>query len=596
MIAVSAPAVAGTAPQRLHAKSLVFSLGAQNSVPCGHIRLVGESWQSVARHSWLLLVPALPLVRHGRRMERRCRYDGRSSRVFCRSASEDSERSVAIGRQSETAQEATLRLSSEISDATEAQDLVRAAKAQRELKKMQLEMPSAMCRHLIHEDCRLATLMLRQGHSVPMRRKIKSVRKLGRWLRWSQAAKKDLVPFATVLEGLLFALRSEPEVAWAAQCTLHHVACCAPNLGTSVRASTRGTIMRMLLNEKKCFPFCLPDLAERTAKAYEQAMNSIVVQDFFSQLKRLSLVDPGYGDNVESYDLVLLSNFTHQFGRSLCNLVTLEVVGFEDCAMMLVLPALRMPKLQSLHIIGACQSFNARRAILTVLQRHSSHLQELELNVWTELLCEADDPLMDMVPMPQVKKLSVRAPPRTGTWEYLSERCPSIEEITFLYDQDFALNSSRVMEDYMHWDLGRHTRWLYQDAAAFADDLHSYGFERLAECCPNLKVIRLALADNSFGYDTTLSKDRLSICWRRSPEPSTKGRSFQRDSEQNNSTRALLEARSTETSIVQEAMDDDEEDDHGPLTEEEARSLGARVMLQVFRLFDDASLEASFGL
>eukprot|EP00930_Biecheleria_cincta_P032130 TRINITY_DN22290_c0_g1_i2.p2 TRINITY_DN22290_c0_g1~~TRINITY_DN22290_c0_g1_i2.p2 ORF type:complete len:114 (-),score=17.53 TRINITY_DN22290_c0_g1_i2:491-832(-) len=110
----------------------------------------------------------------------------------------------------------------------------------------------------------------------------------------------------------------------------------------------------------------------------------------------------------------------------------------------------------------------------------------------------------------------------------------------------------------------------------------------------------MAIADNSFGYDTTLARDRLSICWRRSAEPidnsRRRGNAFQRDAEHNNATRAFLEARSTAPPTVhQEVMDEDEYEEVA-LTEEQARALGARVMLQVLRLFDDPSLEASFGL
>jgi len=358
----------------------------------------------------------------------------------------------------------------------------------------------------------------------------------------------------------------------------------------------------MLLMESSCFPFCLPELTERAAEAYTTALETSAVRDFFSQLKSLTLFDPGYGDRVESYDLALLGSFANQLGRNLQNLQSLEILGFEDCAIVLMMPELRMPKLRSLHIIGACQQASAQKVITAFLQRHSKHLQELELNVWMEFLFEADDPINDVGLLPQVRHLTVRAPPLSVPWDHFAEICPSLEELTFLYDQDFALNCVQVMED---WDslgeeeekeeemLARHTLWLYRDAVNFAKDLHEHGFRRLANLCPNLKVVKLKITDSSFAYDVTPSKDRLGISWRR--DPSSAFRQFRRNPEQNSATRSALEVKSTTQPRPAGTNDEDEEDYRG-LTEDEARAAGARVMLQVIRLFDDPSLEAEFGL
>mmetsp|Transcript_100972 Transcript_100972/g.182205 ORF Transcript_100972/g.182205 Transcript_100972/m.182205 type:complete len:610 (+) Transcript_100972:87-1916(+) len=499
---------------------------------------------------------------------------------------------VVTAERAETVEEAMLRLSHTISDALESGDLLQASRAQREMRKVQLEKPSAACRHLIHEDCLAATALLRSGESVSLQARIRATKKLGRWLRWPNAAKKSLVPYAMVLEGLLSALRSEPQVAWVAQCALFHAARCEDNKELSVRDGTRGTVNRMLLHEPTPFPFCLPELTERTAEAYETAITTPVVRDFFGQLQGVMLVDPGYGNNIESYDLAVFAKFAGLLGRSFQNLQTLKVLGFEDIAMLLFLPQLNLPKLRCLQIIGSCQRAAAQKAILTLLHRHGHSLHELELNVWTEFLCEADDPIIDIGKLPHVRRLTIRAPPLPVPWERFAETCPNLEELTFLYDQDFTLNSAEVIEEcedplQQAEMLERHTLRLYRDAVTFARELHSCGFQRLGRSCPNLKVICLTVSDSSFGYDITPSDDRLAISWRRDLSPDAPTRSFRRNPEQNNATRATLEAQ-INLPIILGVRDLEDL--------EEASSAGAHVMLQVIRMFDNPSLEAEFGL
>mmetsp|Transcript_77552 Transcript_77552/g.136835 ORF Transcript_77552/g.136835 Transcript_77552/m.136835 type:complete len:621 (-) Transcript_77552:203-2065(-) len=578
-----------------------------------------------SRSTWLALVPAVPLSVGLRRLHRSGRAGPRSRRcwrltgiVTLQAKGRDDgnrrprrsgrgtpagRRDVSVDSRPETTEEAILRLSNEISEAIESDDPVRHAKAQREMRKVQLEKPSEACRHLIHEDCRAATAMLRLGDSATMKSRIRSVRKLGRWLRWPQAAKKDLVPFVTILEGLLYALRSEPEVAWAAQCALFHAARC-DDTTSSQEGGVRGIVTRLLSNEKTRFPFCLPRLDERNAEAYELAVRNPAVRDFLLRLRSASLIDPGYGDCVDHYDLDLFRNFSEHLGKGLQNLESLEVVGFEDSALAMVMPALWMPNLRSLRIIGACQTEIAQRSIVAAIHRHSAHLEELELNLWTRFLCEADDPLMDMDVLPKVRHLTIQAPPLPVSWEHLACLFPNLQELTFLYDQEFSRSTTRVLEECdgereKEELLERHSLWIYRDAVNFANSLHTRGFSTLARNCPKLKTIKLAITDSSKSYDATPSQDRMSVSWRCETVPFTKfkRRRFRRNAKHNNSTRAILEARGTWSDMTQENwVQSDNEDDFAEVSEEESIAAGARVMLQVLRLFDDPSLEAEFGL
>jgi len=488
-----------------------------------------------------------------------------------------------------------MRLSAEIDQALEAGNFAGVARARREMRKVQLDKPSAACRLLIQEDCRAANALIRLGDSAELEARIKAVRKLGRWLRWRRSAAKNLVPVATALEGILWALRAEPEVAWVAQCSLFHAARCADGAAQSVREGTRGTISRLLLNEPSPFPLCLPQLSLRAAETYERALQTTLVHDFFSQLQSLALMDPGYGDDPYSQEMQMFFKFARLLGRSLDNLRTLKISGFEDCAMMMFLPRLVLPKLQSLQVTGALQSAEAQQAVLALLLRHGSNLVDLELNVWTELLCEADDPIVDVVTMPQVKRLKIRAP-LAVPWEHLAWTFPALEELTFLYDQDFAINSMEVMDESHDLSddeqlLELHTAESYRDAVGFARDLHVRGFRRLAKQSEKLQEIRLAVSDTSFGYDTSANEDWLEICWRRNS--SGVGPLFRRDDALNNGTRATLEARAR---LGEDAAVEDWGDGHLRFTEEQAAAAGSAVMLQVVRLFDDPSLEAQFGL
>lgn len=135
--------------------------------------------------------------------------------------------------------EAILRLSVEISEAIDCDDAARAQRAQRELcqvrlfpfsgrfrlfprrleaffkrfpsmfhvnfitfawfqarfglrnAELQLDKPSLACRHRIWEDCISASALLRLGERTSIRSRVNAVKKLGRWLRWPQAAKKE---------------------------------------------------------------------------------------------------------------------------------------------------------------------------------------------------------------------------------------------------------------------------------------------------------------------------------------------------------------------------------------------------------------------
>jgi len=434
--------------------------------------------------------------------------------------------------------------------------------------------------------------------------RLRAVRKLGRWLRWRRHDARGLVPVATALEGLLWALRSEPEIAWTAQCALFHAVRCTDGAGQSVRNGRRGTVSRLLLNEPTPFPLCLPQAEPRVAAKYEEALRTSVVHDFFAQLRALTLIDPGYGDDINYEDMDCLEPSARLLGHSFDGLERLQILGFEDYAMVLILPHLALPQLKSLHITGDCQSELAQRIITAFLRKRVRSLVELELNIWTDFLCEADDPLVDVGVMPEVRYLAVRAPPPVP-WGHFAECFPRLEQLTFLYDQDFALNSM----DVFHEDqLDNHALWTYREAVVFARDLHSRSFRRLAKECPNLKEVRLVVSDTSFGLDVELpEEDRLMLSWQRNSKGGT-NHPFPRVAARNNETRSKLAsasiapASSPVAEVRHEEEDDDSSDDefgeeeHVLVTEERARAAGACAMLQVVRLFDDPSLEAQFGL
>jgi len=203
-------------------------------------------------------------------------------------------------------------------------------------------------------------------------------------------------------------------------------------------------------------------------------------------------------------------------------------------------------------------------------------------------------------PLPKVKRLTVRAP-ILAPWDHFGEKCPSLEELTFVYDHDFALNLAQVLEDIESLEeeeefLGQHTTYVYKDAARFAMRLHALGFRCLAETCPNLKVIRFSLWDNSFGADTPAPSEEqpLTVSWRRGGNSSKlRTRPFGRCSAANNATRSELKDRA-EVPLDPERFDSTEE--IREITEEEAMAASAKVMLQVVRWFDDPSLEAELGL
>lgn len=484
-----------------------------------------------------------------------------------------------------------LRLGQEIHQAVETHDWGRAAHAQRQMRKIHLERPSSSCRLLIREDCRAATAILQAGSSVDVPSRIKAARKLGRWLRWGRASTKDLVPTHTALNGLLCALRSEPEVAWAAQCSLFHAARCSDG-SMSVRNGTRGTLSRLLLNEPTPFPLCLPQPIGSAVEMYDRAFRTNLVRDFISQLQSLALTDPGYDMDPKAEDAHQFVAFAKFLGRNIGSLKHLRLLGFDDGALTLFLPHMRMPRLKTLHLVGACHTEESQRAILGAVHRHRSNLEELVLNVWTEFLHEADDPLVDLPVMPSVKRLAVRAPPPIA-WEDFARKFPALEELTLLYHQDFAINVVEMLENEDE-DLSsgsdameRHVRWLYYDVVTFARDLHSRGFRRLARRCTKLRLLRLAVADTSQGADHTPPDEQMAITWVRDPEAK---RHFCRDEVRSNEARAALQSLSKmcgDTSVDPEI---------GYLTEDQAMAAGASVMLQVARLFDDPSLEASLGL
>lgn len=493
----------------------------------------------------------------------------------------------------ESAEEAIRRLSHEISEAIAVDDAARAQQAQRELLQIQLDKPSVACRHLIREDCISASALLRLGERVPIRARVHAVKKLGRWLRWPQAAKKDLVPVSIILEGLLHALRSAPEVAWTAQCALFHVVRCNVE-AQNVKEAARGKVARMLLDGNTDFPLCLPELTERAAKAYDAALRVSMVRCFFTQLQSLTLIDPGYGESWETYDTALLGSFAQRLGKSLYSLRSLKVFGFEDCAIKLILPSLWMPKLRSLKMVGCCQQKQSQKAILTLINRNRSQLEELELNLWTDVI-EAEDPVTELELLPKVTRLSQRVP-LLPTWRHFGQLCPLLEELTFVYDQDIALNAAEVLIDVEDPSeeaemLAERTKHIYRDAVRFAAQLHAGGFEGLAQSCPHLKVIRFKMWDNSFGYNSAPAQEHFSISWRRSENPR---RPFLRNSHENNATRTILEERAH--AVHQREWTEEELEEGRDVTEEEAMAAAAAAMLQVMRCFDDASLEAELGL
>jgi len=302
-------------------------------------------------------------------------------------------------------------------------------------------------------------------------------------------------------------------------------------------------LIRLLLNEPSPFPFVLPRLSLRSAEVYERAFRTSLVGDFFLRLNSLEINDPGYGDDADFEDMSPLLNFSRLLGRSVSNLQTLRLFGFEDSATTLLLPHITVPKLQSLRIVGACQTAHACKALLSLLRRVGNTLEELELNVWTELLYEADPPFFGIGVMPRVKRLMVRAPPCVP-WEHFARMFPALEELTFLYHQEFSDNTMEVLDCGIGLveqrnQLEEHIRWLYHDAVIFARDLHVRGFDRLAKSCSGLQEICVAVADTSSGYDVTPPEDRLQVKWRRSTDSSLP---FRRKADCNGDTRAFLEA------------------------------------------------------
>lgn len=495
-----------------------------------------------------------------------------------------------------------IRLDQEIEAALETENLAAAAKAQRELRQLQFDRPSATCQHLIAEECRRATCLLRQGDAVSTQERIQAAKKLGRWLRWQRFASRGLVPPHTVLGGLLCALRSQPEVAWTAQCALFHAARVAVVPNRSVKEGPRGIITNFLLNEPTPFPLCMPDLASRSLHDFQKALATTAVRSFFGQLRALTLIDPGYGDDPDREHLYEHLPFARVFGRNFKKVETLEMLGFEDVGISLFLPSIAMPELKCLRIVGALQTPMAQEALVLLLHRHGPKLTELVLNVWTEFLCDADDPLVVCDRMPRVKRLTVRAPPPVP-WEHFAATFPNLEEVTFLYDQDFALNSVSLVEEYgdPHPDeLSEHTSLLYRDAVIFARDIHQRGLRKLETQCGRLKVVQLAVGDTSFGYDVTPMEKRFLLAWRREVDDAKHSRRFCRDDVRNNQTRRVLGDQSEPPNGWRSV--DDMDSDCGPahygqplreVSEQEAAAAGAAVMLQVVRLFDDPSLERS---
>jgi len=459
------------------------------------------------------------------------------------------------------------------------------------MRMLQLEKPSAACRLHIQEDCRKATAMLRVGDRVDLRVRVRAVKKLARWLRWQGNSERGpaLVPTATAIEGLLCALRSEPEVAWAAQCALFHVTRCADGAARNVRETPRSTLKRALLNEPSLFPLCLPKQTDSTAAAYTKALRTTVVQDFFSNLQRLSLVDPGYGENVYTEDLEPLRPIWRILGRAFNNVESLKLFAFEDAAFAHVLPHLVLPKLRTLQIVGSCQCSVAQEALVNMIQEHAHNLVELELDVWTEYLRDAEEPLVEVGILPEVRRLYVRAP-LPVSWEYLARMCPKLESLTLLLTQDFAVHSIEAIDeaydDNYHVALEQQARWMYHEIADFSSDLHKRGFRQLATRCKHLREINVEVADISHGYEFSPSEDCFNLRWSR--DIRTESDAFTRDRDCNNTARSQL-------GDLAEMAPDVIDFEEGP-TEDQVIAMAAVVMLQVVRLFDDPSLEASFGL
>lgn len=487
-----------------------------------------------------------------------------------------------------------MRLGQEIHQALETNDLDRAASAQRQMREMHLARPSTSCRLLIREDCRAATALLKAGPAVDVDVRIKAVRKLGRWLRWRRASAKDLVPTPMALSGLLCALRSEPEVAWTAQCALFHAARCADGGMQGVLMTPRRSLSKMLLNEPASFPMCLPQLGVGAVEMYDRAFRGPMVRDFISQLRSLTLKDPGYGERPDYIDNGRLLAFAKFLGRNLGNLKNLELVSFEDAATMLFLPHLRLPNLRRLSFVGACQLDQSQREITTTVHKHGFHLEELVLNVWCDFLYDSEDPLVDLPVLPNVRKLAVRAPPSLS-WKDLARKFPALEELTLLYHQDFAINVADMMESFNGEgfdgstdQIYQHVDVLYHDIQRLARDLHSNrGFRRLETYCENLMLLRFAVADTSKGYDSTPPEEQCSITWVRS-SPSDY---FRREEARCNEARKALERSSWPVGQTSSTATE-----FGYLTEDELMAAASSVMLQVIRLFDDPSLEVSVGL
>eukprot|EP00435_Cladocopium_sp_Y103_P010976 s2204_g2.t2 len=395
-----------------------------------------------------------------------------------------------------------------------------------------------------------------------------------------------------VRSGVKYVLRSDV-VAWTAQCALFHVVRCNVE-AQNVKEAARGKVARMLLDGNTDFPLCLPELTERAAKAYDAALRVSMVRCFFTQLQSLTLIDPGYGESWETYDTALLGSFAQRLGKSLYSLRSLKVFGFEDCAIKLMLPSLWMPKLRSLKMVGCCQQKQSQKAILTLINRNRSRLEELELNLWTDVI-EAEDPVTELELLPKVTRLSQRVP-LLPTWRHFGQLCPLLEELTFVYDQDIALNAAEVLIDVEDPSeeaemLAERTKYIYRDAVRFAAQLHHGGFEGLAQSCPHLQVIRFKMWDNSFGYNSAPAQEHFSISWRRSENPR---RPFLRNSRENNATRTILEGRAH--AVPRREWTEEELEEGRDVTEDEAMAAAAAAMLQVMRCFDDASLEAELGL
>lgn len=355
---------------------------------------------------------------------------------------------------------------------------------------------------------------------------------------------------------------------------------------------------QLLLDEPSPFSLYLPKPTKRALENYESAVQTDAVSSFFARLEKLILVDPGYGEEMEGGEVGrCMTSFAEVLGRSFESLECLWVHGFEENAMTNFLPRLTVPKLQSLSIMGTCYALSAQEAIVSILQRHSPTLVRLELNIWTKAV-DGDDPLDDTVDplaeigvMPQLKRLTIRAPPLLVKWEHFAECFPALEELTFLYSQDFALHSFEVLDELDHpsnqqEELKRHAPWLYREAVLFARDLHNEGFCLLAQHCGNLQEIRLAVVDSSDGYEVKPAEERTNLLWRRDKAQDS-AQHFRRDAETNSRSREALEAKSEPPGF---RVAEDE------AIEVAASSAGATAMLEVVRLFDNPSIEADFGL